>query len=780
MGPSWILPTMRVTYVAPTLFRSMIVSGGFTDDDWKTFPVWAFDISSAEKNGNGVWINLTPSGGLSEETDIQCRTEDDSSPMPDTMNQTVTQQDAWASALPCSPSSRMGHVSVQHGQYLYVFGGILYDRHVGIFYQPQATHVYRLSILNALSNTSSSYQWERITPKIQDIPTHLANACTLRSTPAEQMVRGEFKGGLWQEANKLVVFGGLRLESIKLSETKTLQVDDTLGDVWSYDFDTNSWELMMPAPCHESISLLDKDHSSLLQPLNRTAHAATVLGDQLIVYGGMTNDKSTRPTIWNELDDLWMFDLKARTWSQRSMVPSIPRCYHSIVAWNNTNGQTVASFFGGYRTITDTLTNQPMTYVFDETYLSYPPSSQHLNSPNFWLKASSPLSFETHSMVSNRYEHSAVISQAGWMYVWGGRFQYTSTINGLWALHVAGSNLQLGIAQSFDSSGYDDAVTRFYIVVTALMFLSMGISYIFGRAGGRLMMGTTEDGTGPESGRGGISQELIDTLPIKKFSPTLTERNSSFPRGSSSSMDPRNQGNPEDDTFETESYDDDCCPICLVEYAAGEEIRSLPCGHDFHKTCVDPWLLSSPTCPFCRDSLRDLEYNTSRMNMAPGHDVFQRFRSIFSGSGQESSPTSYSNNAENVVSESRATDGSPSPTEVEPEDGLSEGTRGQERGNGGRQSLEQFIRRMRSLRQSRNIQMNVNSLYSSSLELSVSDTSLPPLNSRSRPFRIPTMIHDDFSERRHRRPRSRNNSGESLSPLNDPLHEPHDFHRTIV
>nr|GLL30453.1 hypothetical protein DM860_016862 [Ipomoea trifida]GMD10963.1 RING-H2 finger protein ATL80-like [Ipomoea batatas] len=43
------------------------------------------------------------------------------------------------------------------------------------------------------------------------------------------------------------------------------------------------------------------------------------------------------------------------------------------------------------------------------------------------------------------------------------------------------------------------------------------------------------------------------------------------------------------------------CPICLMEYMAGDKIRVvLPCGHGFHVGCVDMWLVSHSSCPFCR------------------------------------------------------------------------------------------------------------------------------------------------------------------------------------
>lgn len=43
------------------------------------------------------------------------------------------------------------------------------------------------------------------------------------------------------------------------------------------------------------------------------------------------------------------------------------------------------------------------------------------------------------------------------------------------------------------------------------------------------------------------------------------------------------------------------CYICLVEYEEGDIVRTLPCHHDFHKTCVDKWLKEiHRVCPLCR------------------------------------------------------------------------------------------------------------------------------------------------------------------------------------
>ncbi|PWA79822.1 zinc finger, RING/FYVE/PHD-type [Artemisia annua] len=49
----------------------------------------------------------------------------------------------------------------------------------------------------------------------------------------------------------------------------------------------------------------------------------------------------------------------------------------------------------------------------------------------------------------------------------------------------------------------------------------------------------------------------------------------------------------------------DCseCPICLEEFHVGNEVRGLPCAHNFHVGCIDEWLRLNVKCPRCRSSV---------------------------------------------------------------------------------------------------------------------------------------------------------------------------------
>lgn len=75
------------------------------------------------------------------------------------------------------------------------------------------------------------------------------------------------------------------------------------------------------------------------------------------------------------------------------------------------------------------------------------------------------------------------------------------------------------------------------------------------------------------------------------------------------------------------------CSICLADFAVGEEVKLLPCGHLFHREEIDNWLIKSRNwCPVCRcsiggdeeededDGIRETEYQGAAMQGAAEPD----------------------------------------------------------------------------------------------------------------------------------------------------------------
>jgi E3 ubiquitin-protein ligase BIG BROTHER-like protein len=46
------------------------------------------------------------------------------------------------------------------------------------------------------------------------------------------------------------------------------------------------------------------------------------------------------------------------------------------------------------------------------------------------------------------------------------------------------------------------------------------------------------------------------------------------------------------------------CRVCMADYEVPESLKTLPCRHHFHSSCIDKWLLINATCPICKSELR--------------------------------------------------------------------------------------------------------------------------------------------------------------------------------
>ncbi|XP_068646102.1 receptor homology region, transmembrane domain- and RING domain-containing protein 2-like [Aristolochia californica] len=87
-----------------------------------------------------------------------------------------------------------------------------------------------------------------------------------------------------------------------------------------------------------------------------------------------------------------------------------------------------------------------------------------------------------------------------------------------------------------------------------------------------------------------ISNQMVKDLPCFKFNPSSPFSNH---------------------TIET-------CTICLEDYKNGDILRVLPCQHEFHALCVDPWLTKwGAFCPLCKHDLQAGKLNQRVSEQTP-------------------------------------------------------------------------------------------------------------------------------------------------------------------
>ena len=167
----------------------------------------------------------------------------------------------------------------------------------------------------------------------------------------------------------------------------------------------------------------------------------------------------------------------------------------------------------------------------------------------------------------------------------------------MWMINVAGKDSTLDLTMAESDSIYDDyqrTITALHTIVFMLMFMSISLTLLLGltQRYHELVSQANEDAAvlagfppqvtdSPPSRRGnGLHPDIIETIPRKIYSASENVR--------------------------AENDEQECCPICLLEYADGDELRVLPCNHYMHTQCLDAWLANNPSCPSCRHSLSEL------------------------------------------------------------------------------------------------------------------------------------------------------------------------------
>nr|AEL13393.1 ring finger protein [Zea mays] len=111
-----------------------------------------------------------------------------------------------------------------------------------------------------------------------------------------------------------------------------------------------------------------------------------------------------------------------------------------------------------------------------------------------------------------------------------------------------------------------------------------------------------------------MSEEEINSLPVFKYKVQAQQGNAPARKSdeasqlsvssTGSSNEKKQDGLKADGTGKT-TQDELTCSVCLEQVMVGDLLRSLPCLHQFHVNCIDPWLRQQGTCPICKHQVSD-------------------------------------------------------------------------------------------------------------------------------------------------------------------------------
>merc|ERR1712176_518093 len=112
--------------------------------------------------------------------------------------------------------------------------------------------------------------------------------------------------------------------------------------------------------------------------------------------------------------------------------------------------------------------------------------------------------------------------------------------------------------------------------------------------------------------RGGISENDDDFMQVYQG---IYGGHNTGPRGDECWKDlPVRTLQQKDIQILAKSEDKKACPICQSDFKVGDEVRILPCFHEFHKDCCDQWFVQQndngkdASCPLDRKKIKDIAH----------------------------------------------------------------------------------------------------------------------------------------------------------------------------
>jgi hypothetical protein len=108
----------------------------------------------------------------------------------------------------------------------------------------------------------------------------------------------------------------------------------------------------------------------------------------------------------------------------------------------------------------------------------------------------------------------------------------------------------------------------------------------------------------------GATPEEINRLPLRvvqatdePFLTSSSSSSSSSTRSGATARQPDAAVASNNSNNNNNSHNSHRCSVCLEAYRAGDQLRTVPCFHSFHKHCIDDWLSRKAECPVCKHSV---------------------------------------------------------------------------------------------------------------------------------------------------------------------------------
>ncbi|OWZ23418.1 hypothetical protein PHMEG_0001721 [Phytophthora megakarya] len=351
----------------------------------------------------------------------------------------------------------------------------------------------------------------------------------------------------------LFVFGGIAYDE------KGANPPIDYNDLWRYDLATYVWKQVEP--------------TGNLQPSTRFSHSVALLHDDsgnskayMLAYSG----RHLLFSSWTLLNDVWLYDFSQNKWISITSTADVPRAYTSIVT---TEGNNIW-FFGGYYKPQQSSSG----YVYDDIVLG------QFNFKDAVMEARRAVIETDTASPPLRYNHRAALWREDSMVIHGGSYQ--NQLGDVWVYNTTNAVTSDASANRMPI----DPESLVYVLgafIVTVVFVLLALLIRWRRADRRNLRAAQMRGAAVVRG---VTKERLDQLRITKY--CRAERNP---------QSPKEQLTPKTDDGTSEN--EDVCPICLIEFEDGEDVRNLPCKHIFHVACIDEWLKRNTSCPMCKSNV---------------------------------------------------------------------------------------------------------------------------------------------------------------------------------